>query len=548
MYDKSKVYAGAEEFQFEEIRAAKYVAKLKQGLPLRKDINRMKEEQNRPSQPEKKERVMYPKDQVYAYEGEFQLEEVMAKLYYERGNRLRTPNTSSAELAPCPTALADIPVPVQNNYPQHTANVTLRASAKKLRKLQNAESFCIKNDGENISVTAQDEPVFKSQFLQIDSAKNINVGDDVENIPPPIRNPRYTIPSDEDIPLPSNTQYRHVAHDAENISPSQCDTRSTTIHKHKRDISPPTLVQSIDADNIPPPRYYTRGLDMRTDAGSLPSPCGDVENIHIYRDAENMPPPHITQGANIRTGDGGEPPPSSNVQNIHIYHDAKNIPPRHNMNIPTSAGGILPPSDGDGNIHIYHDPENIPPRHKARSMNIPTSAGGILPPNDGDENIHIYHDAENIPPRQKSRSVNIPTGAGSILQPSDGDQNIHIYHDAENIPPRHKCRSMNLPTSAGGILPPSDGDQHIYHDAENTPPPHYNTQTSTIPNRFKDIFSLSEAQNINTENIPPSKNSRGLTLRDDDDVKGVSSPGDVDKVENIVRKDATTPDARPQLR
>ena len=44
MYDKSKVYAGTEEFQFEAIRAVKYMAILKQGLPLPKDVNRSKKE------------------------------------------------------------------------------------------------------------------------------------------------------------------------------------------------------------------------------------------------------------------------------------------------------------------------------------------------------------------------------------------------------------------------------------------------------------------------------------------------------------------------
>ena len=42
MYDKWKVYAGTEEFQFEEIRAAKYMAIVKRGLPLPKDVNRSK--------------------------------------------------------------------------------------------------------------------------------------------------------------------------------------------------------------------------------------------------------------------------------------------------------------------------------------------------------------------------------------------------------------------------------------------------------------------------------------------------------------------------
>ena len=84
-YDKSKVYTGAGEFQFEEIRAAKYFEKLRRGQLLIKDINKSKREMNQSSKPVKMERVMYPKQAVYAYEGEFQPEELRARLYYKRG-------------------------------------------------------------------------------------------------------------------------------------------------------------------------------------------------------------------------------------------------------------------------------------------------------------------------------------------------------------------------------------------------------------------------------------------------------------------------------
>lgn len=159
MYDKSKVYAGNEEFQFEEIRAAKYMAMVKQGLPLPKDINRLKREEKRVAMVQKKERVMYPKEKVYAYEGEFQLEEVMAKLYYERGNRLRMPKKTKyteAPVAALPCIPPDADVSVFDNNVEgfhqahpYAAHITTRNSAKKSHSLRNVEDCRVANDAEN---------------------------------------------------------------------------------------------------------------------------------------------------------------------------------------------------------------------------------------------------------------------------------------------------------------------------------------------------------------------------------------------------------------
>ena len=68
---------------------------------------------------------------MYAYEGEFQLEEVMAKLYYEWGNRLRMDNKTKSS-----TVLIDSEV-------AHTAaaaaaaaaHIAIRNSAKKSHSL-----------------------------------------------------------------------------------------------------------------------------------------------------------------------------------------------------------------------------------------------------------------------------------------------------------------------------------------------------------------------------------------------------------------------------
>ena len=82
---------------------------------------------------------MYPKDRVCAYEGEFQLEEVMAKLYYERGNRLRMENKTTASKVLIDSEVA-------HTAAAAAAHITIRNSAKKSHSLRNVEEFRVAED------------------------------------------------------------------------------------------------------------------------------------------------------------------------------------------------------------------------------------------------------------------------------------------------------------------------------------------------------------------------------------------------------------------
>ncbi|XP_028414108.1 mitotic checkpoint serine/threonine-protein kinase BUB1-like isoform X2 [Dendronephthya gigantea] len=273
MYDKSKVYTGAEEFQFEEIHAAKYMAVLKQGLPRRKDINKAKMEQNKKVKPEKNERVMYPKNKVYAYEGEFQPEELMARLYYERGNRLRIPKTK--ELQPSithPTDLLCRSVQLDGVHPPEAeaSNVTLRTVAKKsLPRL--SEDFRVWDDNEAIphrQLSAQVVSVPPENSREIgQSVSSFPIFHDNENIPPPPCNTRSTILSDKPkVHSSSLSEFQNI--DAENIPPPPCGTRGDTLRNSKRVLNPPSLIPNIDAENIPPPPD-TRGTTLPNRARNI---------------------------------------------------------------------------------------------------------------------------------------------------------------------------------------------------------------------------------------------------------------------------------------
>ena len=67
---------------------------------------------------------------MYAYEGEFQLEEVMAKLYYEWGNRLRMDNKTKSS-----KVLIDSEVAHTAAAAAAAAHITIRNSAKKSHSL-----------------------------------------------------------------------------------------------------------------------------------------------------------------------------------------------------------------------------------------------------------------------------------------------------------------------------------------------------------------------------------------------------------------------------
>ena len=96
---------------------------------------------------------MYPKDRVCAYEGEFQLEEVMAKLYYERGNRLRVENKTKSSKVLIDSEVA--------HTAAAAAHITIRNSAKKSHSLGNVEECRVAEDGAENSSPPRHVPVPK---------------------------------------------------------------------------------------------------------------------------------------------------------------------------------------------------------------------------------------------------------------------------------------------------------------------------------------------------------------------------------------------------
>lgn len=79
MYCKEKIYAGTQEFSFEELRAARFFAKIREGVYVPPAIERQQENV----------RYMYPKSEVYSLiDGESQYEEILARRYF---NGLKNP-------------------------------------------------------------------------------------------------------------------------------------------------------------------------------------------------------------------------------------------------------------------------------------------------------------------------------------------------------------------------------------------------------------------------------------------------------------------------
>ena len=75
MYCKEKIYAGTQEFSFEELRAARIFARVREGTFRAPAIER----------PPTNVRYMYPKKEIYdLIRGEFQYEEILARRYYAR--------------------------------------------------------------------------------------------------------------------------------------------------------------------------------------------------------------------------------------------------------------------------------------------------------------------------------------------------------------------------------------------------------------------------------------------------------------------------------
>ena len=75
MYCKEKIYAGTQEFSFEELHAARIFAKIRDGTYVPPVIEK----------PPENVRYMYPKKEVYSLiDGEFQYEEILARRYFGR--------------------------------------------------------------------------------------------------------------------------------------------------------------------------------------------------------------------------------------------------------------------------------------------------------------------------------------------------------------------------------------------------------------------------------------------------------------------------------
>ena len=93
MYCKEKIYAGTQEFSFEELHAARLFSKIRDGTYKLPIIEK---------QPENV-RYMYPKKEVYSLlEGEFQYEEILARRYFaglKRQRTLRNPQQVAQEVA-----------------------------------------------------------------------------------------------------------------------------------------------------------------------------------------------------------------------------------------------------------------------------------------------------------------------------------------------------------------------------------------------------------------------------------------------------------------
>ena len=101
MYCKEKIYAGTEEFSFEELRAARLFQKMREGTyppPVTEP-------------PPENVRYMYPKREVYSFDGEFQYEEILAKRWLTHRKKQGTSKNQVSQ---------DIQVPQENRVPVST--------------------------------------------------------------------------------------------------------------------------------------------------------------------------------------------------------------------------------------------------------------------------------------------------------------------------------------------------------------------------------------------------------------------------------------------
>lgn len=107
MYCKEKIYAGTEEFSFEELRAARIFSKIREGTYKPADV-KQEQQQN--------VRCMYPKREVYSFEGEFHYEEILARRYLARRKKyLIAVNESDSKKSTCASSFVESSRGLPNN-------------------------------------------------------------------------------------------------------------------------------------------------------------------------------------------------------------------------------------------------------------------------------------------------------------------------------------------------------------------------------------------------------------------------------------------------
>ena len=274
---------------------------------------------------------MYPKDRVHAYEGKFQLEEVMAKPYYERGNRLRMENKTKSS-----KVLID-------NEVAHTAaaaHITIRNSAKKSHSLRNVEEFRVAEDNAD---NCPPPPRSSSQNTTVPNGnrfvpplrnvRNLSIYHDAET-PPRCRSPEKTkTNTDRDVTSPRNTF--HIHQDDESIPPTNVSSPDCTLPNRDGRILPNSNTFQIhqDDENIPP----ASSRDTTIPSKGIPPPNNVLRNNDIHCEAENIPPLY---GRDMTLPNrGGSNPPLGNFRNTHT-HDAENIPPSRFNYMQTSPGSL----------------------------------------------------------------------------------------------------------------------------------------------------------------------------------------------------------------
>ena len=143
----------------------------------------------------------------------------------------------------------------------------------------------------------------------------------------------------------------------------------------------------------PPPRSSSQDTAVHNGNRCVP-PLGNVRNLSIYHDAENITPPRCRSLEKTKTNTDRDVTSPRNT--FHIHQDDESIPSTYvsspGWTLPNRDGRILP---NGTTFQIHQDDENIPPPN-SRDTTIPSK--GIPPPNNVLRNNDIHCEAENITP------------------------------------------------------------------------------------------------------------------------------------------------------